>query len=179
MAYKYSPSSGSFYPDDIAYSSIPSDAIETTDAVFNEWCAAAVGSTISVSGQTITINPPPTPSSAQIKAALISYAASKRETVSQGGITVTGCEIDTSTAGQSNLNSLAITAQGNPTQSFTWVQSSGNQTLTSTQIISLQSAMTSFITSAWVAYSAVVSSIKGGSITTNAQIDAYAWPTNS
>lgn len=67
---KYAPSTGCFYPDDIAYpdGAIPTDAVETTRDLFLDFCSATPGSTASVVDGEIQIRPPAPPTLDQIKA---------------------------------------------------------------------------------------------------------------
>ncbi len=184
---KYSPSTGCFYPPDIAYGALPSDAVEATDALFADWLAAEPGSTITVAAGALTIVAPAAPSFAQVKGCLIAIATAKREAIAGNGITVdvgtrdapVSCMVDTSAAGLANLNGLAIAAQTNADATFTWVQSSGNITLTAAQILALQTATASFITSVWVAFGVVSAAIEAGTITSQDAVEAVAWPANS
>lgn len=67
---QYSPSTGCFYPDDIAYPEgvIPEDAVAVSRDAFHARCTAVPGSTISVDGTDLVIAPPAPPTLAQIKA---------------------------------------------------------------------------------------------------------------
>ena len=66
---KFSPSTGVFYPADIAYPELPEDLVETTDAVFAVWCEAEPGSTIAGQADgSLSIVPPSAPTLAQVKA---------------------------------------------------------------------------------------------------------------
>lgn len=86
---KFSKSTGCFYPEDIAYASIPADAINVTQAEFDAAMQRPLGSTLDVQGGKLVIVPvvPPTP--AEIKAAKWKQIKALRDSrKSQGGVKV-------------------------------------------------------------------------------------------
>ena len=123
--------------------------------------------------------------------AIINYAGAKQQAIAVGGIKV---NVGTSTA-PSNIEastdptSLVLLqgayslAQANSSQTFQWVQGSGVAvTLTAAQIITLFNAVTAFVQSTFTTLAAVITAVNGGTITTTAQVDAFAspaWPVNS
>jgi hypothetical protein len=119
---------------------------------------------------------------------LKTYANYKQSKIVVGGVTVDVSadpanpklvQADTDATGRTNLSGLVALAQMANSFTSTWVQSSGNVKLTSTEIITLGLAVGSFVEQTYQALDAVQTAIDLGKITTTAQIDAYTWPKNS
>lgn len=107
------------------------------------------------------------------KAALISYAASRRYAVETGGLTISGVKVATDRESQSMLNAAFNIASGNANFTTMWKGDDGTFTaLTAPQIIAIAQAVGAFVASCFAAEAAAVTAINAGSITTNAQIDA-------
>jgi hypothetical protein len=73
-------------------------------------------------------------------------------------------------------------AQANNAASFNWVAASGPVTLTSAQISTIFTTVTTFVQATFTTLAAVIAAINAGAITTTAQVDAFAspaWPVNS
>ena len=66
---KYSKSTGNFYPDDIVYSSLPSDLIDVTDAEYAAAMARELGATLDVVKGRLKIIPPTAPTMDDLRAA--------------------------------------------------------------------------------------------------------------
>ena len=71
MPYDYSPSTGCFYPRDIAYAEIPADAIEATDDQFAAAMARGPDDTLVVVDGAVTVIPYTGPTLDQAKATQI------------------------------------------------------------------------------------------------------------
>lgn len=125
----------------------------------------------------------PTPPPAT-KQQLLDYTAAKMEAITNGGVTIDlgggkHAQIDTSATGRANLTGLVVMAGLNPALSVTWYQSSGNITLSAAEFVTIGTDVIAWISSSYAAQSAVNAQINALTITTTAQIDAYAWPVNS
>ena len=126
-------------------------------------------------------------------AQLAAYAQVKQDQIMGGGISVNigsssapqNVEAGTSTASLILLQGAAAMAQANSAATFQWVESSGaSVTLTATQMLSILSAVTTFLQSTFTVLAAVLAAINAGTITTKAQVDTppspvAAWPVNS
>lgn len=118
---------------------------------------------------------------------LAAYASVKQATVARGGISVNVAasgspemvEIATDPDGCLNLSGAVQLASINPAQTFNWVQASGVVSLNATQILAMGVALGTFVQATYTALGAVLAEIAAATVTTQAQIDAYAWPANS
>ncbi len=117
------------------------------------------------------------------KAALKSYAASKRAGVINGGciVTVSGSPLkvwaDTQT--QTALTALSVIASSTPALTTVWKCRDGTfATLNASGIAALASGVMTFVQSAFATEGDVVSGIDAGTLTTTAEIDAAQWPSN-
>jgi hypothetical protein len=134
---------------------------------------------------------PPAPSSLT-EAQLLAYAQQKLNTISAGGLTVNvaasvqpseSASVSTTTDGRADILGLMVEISQGAT-SITWYQSSGNLTLTVAQVNIIAAAVAALRSSAYATWSAIVTAINAGTITTTAQIDTPpapipAWPLNS
>jgi hypothetical protein len=111
-------------------------------------------------------------------AQLMVYAASKQQSVSSNGLTVGGVFVGTDTQGLTLLNGAVALAGQVPSQAFSWSIPTGSVSLTASQVIAIGVAVATFVQHTFTALQAVQSAITAGTITTTAQIDAYAWPTS-
>lgn len=144
------------------------------------------GQAFTVVNSSTIVPPPPT------RAQLLAYANAKQQKIAAGGTQV---NIGTSAAPQmveastdalslAWLNGAAALASGNAAATFSWSTSAGAITLTSAQVLTIYSAVQSFIQATFATGGPVVNAINAGTITTTAQIDAPAapippWPVNS
>jgi hypothetical protein len=126
----------------------------------------------------------------QTTAQLIAYATAQQAAIAKGGVSINVAasgpaqmaEADTSVTGRVDLSGLAQLAQLNSAFTTVWVQSSGNLTLNATQIMTLAAGVGTFIEATYATLAAVLAAIAAGTITTTADIDAFAspaWPVNS
>jgi hypothetical protein len=66
--YKFSKTTGCFYPDDIQYDNLPNDLIAVTDAEYSAAMSRVAGSTLDVINGKLVILPAPLPTTAEIMA---------------------------------------------------------------------------------------------------------------
>lgn len=126
-----------------------------------------------------------------VKSQLLAHAAAKQKTITSGGISVNvgtsgspiNVEAQTDTASLIMLQGAFTIAAANNAASFNWVQDTGaSVTLTASQMTTIFNAVTAFIQSTFNTLSAVLAAINAGTVTTTAQVDAFAspaWPVNS
>jgi hypothetical protein len=122
-----------------------------------------------------------------IKWTLLPYATAKQKSIMNGGISVNlgavTVEAATDPGSLVLLQGATTVATANSAATFEWVQNTGvTATLTAAQMITLFTAVTTFVQSTFTTLSAVLAAIGAGTITTTAQVDSFAspaWPTNS
>jgi hypothetical protein len=126
-------------------------------------------------------------------AQLAAYAQYKQGQIMGGGISVNvgtsaapqNVEASTSTTSLILLQGAASIAQTNSAATFQWVESTGvSVTLTAAQMLTIFSAVTTFMQATFNVLASVLAAITAGTITTKAQVDAppspiAAWPVNS
>lgn len=121
-------------------------------------------------------------------AQLLAYASAKQGEVANGGISVNVAasgqpaqmvKVETDPTGRVDLSGAVQLTGLNPSQTFNWVGASGSITLTAPQVQALGLAAGVFVQSTYTILGAAVTAINAGTITTTAEIDALAWPTNS
>ncbi len=111
---------------------------------------------------------------------LIAYAQLKQDVLAIGGISVGGVKCSTDAYSLTLLQGANSLALASPSMTFQWVQSDGTlTTLTAAQINTMFIAVSSFLQDTFMACAAVIALINSSTYTTTAQVDAYAWPTNS
>ncbi len=111
---------------------------------------------------------------------LIAYTQLKQNILMSGGITVGGVACGTDTASLALLEGLYTLATADGSATFQWVEDDGATiVLTAAQGITIFQAVHAFIQSTFTACAAVIANINSNTYTTIAQVDAYAWPTNS
>ena len=178
-----------FYNSAINAGGIPANAIQISDALWAAWIVDTAGQVYSGGALVAHVAPPaPAPSIAQ----LIAYAGAKQQRIATGGTQVNigasaapqMVEASTDALSLAWLNGAAALASGNAAATFSWSTSGGSVTLTSAQVLTIYSAVQSFIQASFATLGAVVNAINAGTITTTAQIDAPpapipAWPVNS
>jgi hypothetical protein len=127
---------------------------------------------------------------AQNSAQLVSYAMAKQALIANGGVSInvaaSGPPImasaDTSVTGRVDLSGVLQSAQLNSGYTTVWVQTSGNLTLNAAAILLLAVGVGAFIEATYAALAGVLAAIAAGTVTTTAEIDAFAspaWPANS
>jgi hypothetical protein len=172
-----------FYDSNIN-ATIPSGAIEITDALWSEWITNTLGLTYQA-GPPAALAPyaPPPPS----KERLVAYARARSVAIEAGGISVNigtlqapqNVECATDAQAVSRLMLAVLDAQANPSDTVDYPFSSGVVTLSAAQVAAIYQAVTALYKAATNALAAVGTAIANGSITSFAQIDAYPWPANS
>ena len=144
-----------------------------TGCVFKASSGGAIGWVVDGSGVPVAPTPP-----APTQSDLLAYAGNKWTVVSSGGLTVDGALIGTDQPGLTLLNGAVSLATQVPTQAFSWSVPGGKVALTAAQVIAIGVAVGQWIQNTFIALQTLEAQITAGTITTTAQIDAYAWPTN-
>jgi hypothetical protein len=127
---------------------------------------------------------------AATSAQLIAYASAKQARIMDGGTLISigsGASVECSTdpASLVLLQGAAWIAAASPSQTFSWVPSTGSPvTLTAAQITAMFAGVSAFIQSTFTTLAGVIAAITAGTITTTAQVDTPpspipAWPANS
>jgi hypothetical protein len=110
---------------------------------------------------------------------LYAYAASKRYAVETGGIAIDGMRVMTDRASQSLITGAYNYVQANPEITVRFKTVSGFVELTAAQMTAIANAVGAHVQAAFAAEGEVNAQIIGGSISTKAEIDAFAWPSNA
>lgn len=110
---------------------------------------------------------------------LYAYAASKRYAVETGGIVLNGMHVMTDRASQSLITGAYNYVQANPDITVKFKTSGGFVELTATQMTAIANAVGAHVQAAFAAEGEINQQIIAGTITTPAEIDAFAWPSNS
>ncbi|MGY5805356.1 DUF4376 domain-containing protein [Rhizobium sp. LEGMi12c] len=111
---------------------------------------------------------------------LYAYAASKRYAVETGGIIIDGeMRIMTDRASQSLITGAYNYVQANPEVAMKFKTVSGFVELTAGQMTAIANAVGAHVQAAFAAEGEVNAQIIAGSISTKAEIDAFAWPSNA
>lgn len=130
---KYAPSTGCFYPDDIAYATIPPDAIDVTQDDFDATMAAQPGAVRTVVDGKLVISAPPPPSLTDVKAAKIAELMAAYQAALSAPVSFTtaaGNAADFAHDAQSKSNLDAAIAFGVEAQSWPigfWLAADGSQ----------------------------------------------------
>jgi len=153
-------------------------------STFMMQAGAGIGWTLS--GSTLVA---PTPAPVTLTAAqLIAYASQKQSTIMGGGISVSiasGVSVECSTDATSLvlLQGAATIAESSPSTTFNWVPKTGSPAvLTAAQITTMFTAVSAFLQATFTTLAGVIAAINAGTISTTAQVDAFAspaWPVNS
>jgi hypothetical protein len=116
------------------------------------------------------------------QAELIAYAAARRWAAETAGIGVPGIgSVPTDERTRGVLTGAYAKAQANPAYEITdWKTPVPGvyATLTAAQIVALADAVEAHVQACFSANKAVDQAILAGTITTKAEIDSYAWPSN-
>ncbi len=109
---------------------------------------------------------------------LYAYAASKRYAIETGGIVLDGMRVMTDRASQSLITGAYNYVQANPDVLVKFKTAAGFVELTATQMTAIANAVAAHVQASFAAEGAVDAEIGAGTITTKAEIDAFAWPSN-
>ena len=112
------------------------------------------------------------------KADLIAHANQKHNEVLNGGVTISGVPVSTTTDGRVSVAGAVSLAQLVPNHVFDWVTDTGKISLDANTIIGLGQQVGLWVQTTYTALGNVMDEIETGAITSNADIDAYSWPTN-
>ncbi|WP_036292075.1 hypothetical protein [Methylosinus sp. PW1] len=166
-------------------SNIPAGAVAITRAVYD--ALRANFTTLTYDAATGTTAPYVAP--APTKDALIAYTDSKRDRVAASGITVNiaaagqpsqNIKVATQAQNNSDYQGLYLLAAQNSAFTTEWDDAVlGGLTINATQVAIIANAAAAFRQAAFAAGIAVKAQIAAGTITTTAQIDAFAWPSNA
>lgn len=117
---------------------------------------------------------------------LIGYANDKQWKLATGGFTISfvsgpTVEFGTDGVGLALLNgAVARQSAANPPATVMWqTMPSTFVPLSGARIVAAGTKIADFIAASFAALQAVTSAIAAGTITTTAQVDAYAWPSNT
>ena len=151
--------------------------------------------TIAITSWDASLGAPPTP--AQIaaalaggpsKAALTAYANEAWSAVlakgqvfdvAAAGAAPVNILCDGANTTRADLGLLALFGQTNPSGSKTWIDNAGVSTvLTGAELVQLSTLAGNWIADTYPALQILLGQIAAGTVTTTAQVDAYAWPTS-
>lgn len=185
-------------PDGVTlYKSKSQSYVTASDADYKAWSADGTAPTLwakdTAGAQTDTamqavlstlVPPLSLPGLAPTAAALIAYANAKQTSLVMGGFTATiggrAVPFATTTAGLTMVNGkVARLGQAGPPATVNW--QTGPTTFVSIAAADFLAAAVKigdFVQATFDALPAIFSAISGGTITTTAQIDAAAWPSN-
>lgn len=107
---------------------------------------------------------------------LYAYAASKRYAVETGGIVLNGMQVMTDRASQSLITGAYNFVQANPDVLVRFKTTAGFVELTTTQMMAVANAVGAHVQASFAAEGTVNAEIVAGTITTKAEVDAFAWP---
>ncbi|MDP8249633.1 DUF4376 domain-containing protein [Pseudochrobactrum saccharolyticum] len=156
-----------FYDAVINADNIPSDAVEITDAQWQDLLDDQANKRL-INGDVVDVTPPE-----NIQAALIAYAADKRWQKETGGFDFNGLHIATDDRSKLLITGAREAAKANASFTTPWVTSTGViAELDAAAIIALSDAIGAHVNSAFGIYSEVVPQILDGTITDQSQIDA-------
>ncbi|MEZ2224385.1 DUF4376 domain-containing protein [Rhizobium sp. RCC_161_2] len=111
---------------------------------------------------------------------LYAYAATKRYAVETGGIVINGMSVMTDRGSQSLITGAYNYVQANPDVSVKFKTSGGSfVALTAAQMTLIANAVGAHVQACFAAEGEVDQEIIAGTITTTAEIDAFAWPSNA
>lgn len=85
---KFSKTTGSFYPADITYTTLPTDLVDVTEEEYIAAMNRQLGDTLDVIGGHVVVISNPGETITQIKARVWENIKAKRDSISQGGVLV-------------------------------------------------------------------------------------------
>ncbi|WP_436030976.1 DUF4376 domain-containing protein [Rhizobium rhizogenes] len=110
---------------------------------------------------------------------LYAYAAAKRYVVETGGIVINGMSVMTDRQSQSLITGAYNYVDANPDVTVQFKTTSGFVELTATQIKAVANAVAAHVQASFAAEGAIDQEIIAGTITTTAEIDGFAWSSNT
>jgi hypothetical protein len=123
------------------------------------------------------------------EAELSSYASYRQSVAAQGGLTVNvaasgapaqNVRVNTTQGDLTNYTGLYLLAAGNAAYTTNWVNADGTSlTLTAAQIATVATSASGLVQASFGTLAAVNAAIAAGTVTTLAEIDAAAWPSNA
>jgi Domain of unknown function (DUF4376) len=106
------------------------------------------------------------------KAALMTYARTKRWRIETGGIEVGGIAVATDDRSKLMLQGARTSAEANPAFTTRWDAGDAGVTLTSGQIIAISDAVAAHVNAVFARFDTIRDQIASGALTTKAAIDA-------
>jgi hypothetical protein len=110
---------------------------------------------------------------------LYAYAAAKRYAVKTAGIVINGMSVMTDRASQALITGAYNYVDANPDVTVQFKTTSGFVELTASQVKVVANAVAAHVQASFAAEGAVDQRIIADMITTTAEIDAVAWPSNT
>jgi len=110
---------------------------------------------------------------------LYAYAASKRYSVETSGIVINDMRVMTDRASQSLITGAYNYVQANPGVTVKFKTAAGFVELTALQMTAIANAVGAHVQASFAAESEVNGRIISGAITTKAEIDSFAWPSDA
>lgn len=159
--------------DGVALTGIPADPNNSDYRLVLAWVAA---------GNTIAAAPGPTVAQLEAYAETVWRAClAKGQTFNVAAAAAPAIPIlcDGTNATRADLAMLALFGQANPTGTKEWTDNNkAVSTLTGTQLVALATLAGDWVSDTYPALNALNAEIAAGTVTTTAEIDAYAWPTS-
>jgi len=109
---------------------------------------------------------------------LYAYAATKRYAVETGGIVIDGMRVMTDRASQSLITGAYNYVQANPDVLVKFKTAAGFVELTAAQMTAIANAVGAHVQASFAAEGEANKQIIAGTISTTAEIDTFAWPSN-
>lgn len=175
--------------DGFVFSSAAADFVPFTDINYISWIAdggvaAAIASEDDLADTLEQIAPDVVP---QFPAGLVAYAKRKQQALANGGVTVnvaaSGSPVlifcATDSKAKANLAGLLLLAQVDSAITVEWINGTTATSLTAAHIATMGVLVHRFDQATYTALAAVLVGIAATTITTQAQIDAAAWPPRS
>ena len=110
---------------------------------------------------------------------LHAYAATKRYAVETGGVVIDGMSVMTDRQSQSLITGAYSYVQANPGVMVKFKTANGFVEVTAVQMTAIANAVGAHVQASFAAEDEIDKQIIGGTITTTAEIDAFAWPSNT
>lgn len=109
---------------------------------------------------------------------LYAYAATKRYAVETGGIVLNGMRVMTDRQSQSLITGAYNYVQANRDVTVKFKTAAGFVELTAAQVMAIANAVGAHVQASFAAEGEINKKIIAGTITTTAEIDAFAWPSD-
>lgn len=115
---------------------------------------------------------PEVPSAAEVKAALVAYAADRRWQIETGGVVIGGAPIATDDRSKIMIMCARVAAQAAPDWTTVWHGTDGvTYPLNAAAMIAISNAVEAHVNGTFATFASVKADIEAGEITTTAEID--------